>query len=128
MATCERCDKPLAGRQTRWCSENCRKRTCDERNRKACPNCGELLAARSGWSDVSHSNFQCRPCEDAQRARRWQQRLERVADMYRAGMPIREIAESLGYGPKSVPPEVVHARRQGLIGYRHKGYESKVAQ
>lgn len=47
--------------------------------------------------------------------------------MYNAGLPLREIARALGYGPNSNPPEVVAARKLGLIGHRYKAYERKPA-
>jgi hypothetical protein len=54
-------------------------------------------------------------------------RVEDVAEMYREGVPLREIAREFGYGPNSVPSEVIEARRRGLIGYRYHAYEGRAA-
>jgi hypothetical protein len=42
-------------------------------------------------------------------------RLEDVAQMYREGLSIREIARELGYGPNSQPPHVTQCFRLGLL-------------
>lgn len=69
----------------------------------------------------------CMAChvEDGKVARRC--RLEDVAVMYREGMSYREIARELGYAPSSIPPEIGEARSLGLIGYRYKACERRLA-
>jgi hypothetical protein len=81
-----------------------------------CPECGgRMSAARFGGE-------RCRECHVRREARAFEARLEDVAEMYREGKTLREIADALGYGPNSFAPEVTQARQRGLIGYRNRGY------
>jgi hypothetical protein len=121
--TCQRCGDPLSGRQRMWCSENCRKRACDDRNRAACVDCGEPMGVRSAFAHNDRPNERCRGCEDAMRAAGHEATLMRVVDMYRRGMRMREIASALGWSEGSKPSKMIdEARKRGLIGYRHRGY------
>jgi hypothetical protein len=95
---------------------NRRQRESQARLRRPCPNCGGLMA---------RSSESCRACEFAARKRARLARLEDVAAMYNEGLPIREIAQEIGYGPNSIPPEMTGARRLGLIGYRYDGWNER---
>lgn len=97
-----------------------RKAASDVRTRKVCPTCGGQMGPRRCGSE------QCRKCADEQRARGFECRLDDVAEMYREGMSLREIARELGYGPNSTPPEVTEARRRGLLtDYRYEAVRRK---
>lgn len=122
--TCQWCGDPLSGRQRQWCSENCRKRACDDRMRAPCPECGEPMSVRSAYRHKGRSQMSCRACCRKREAAAQRARVEDVAEMYREGLSMREIAAELGYGPNSKPWEVTEARRLGLIGYRNRGYGS----
>lgn len=52
-------------------------------------------------------------------------RLEDVAEMYREGMPVREIAAALGYGPNSNPPQISEAFRRGLLTDDDRRYQAR---
>ena len=124
--TCGWCSAELSGRQTKWCSENCRKRACDASHRSQCADCGGDMGTRSGFARP-HPNVFCRDCWTRREARAHRARIEDVAEMYREGFTYREMAAELGYGPKSVCPEVHEARRLGLIGYRNNGWAERSA-
>lgn len=67
-------------------------------------------------------------CADCQREReRWvaDRRAELVAGMFLDGWPILDIAEALGRGryQGAASEEMLEARRRGLMGWRHSGYE-----
>jgi predicted nucleic acid-binding Zn ribbon protein len=109
----------------RYCSDNCRKRRWDGQNRwKPCVDCGtEIRDARRA---------RCRPCFDAERARQHEARLALMAELYNAGVPLREIVAALGRkpqpsGPGASLPELVELRKAGRVGYRYKAYESRAA-
>lgn len=129
MSVCQRegCDTPLTPSQRKWCSENCRKRACDASHRATCVDCGKPMADRSGWRHNDWPNDRHQACENARRTALRLQRVGRVAEMYNAGLTMREIARALGYGENSKPPEVTAARKLGLIGYRNRGYEQVAA-
>lgn len=69
----------------------------------------------------------CRACRTAANRKRHDRRLEFVAGLYNDGVPMREIAAALGRSVEGLTPgeastraapELVEARRRGLIGYR----------
>lgn len=115
-----------AGAPKRYCSDNCRKRACDERHRARCIDCNKPLAPRSGWP-AEHPNDRCRACHREREAKAHRARLEDVAAMFNEGMSMAEIASELGYGPGVMPKEVTLARQAGLIGYRNRGWEDRAA-
>lgn len=124
---CEWCDGPIAvkapsapGRQrTRFCSDNCRKRSWENMARATCPACGELMGAGTAWA--SKSTRLCLECERAERSASHDANVQKVARLYNAGMSIKEIGRELGYGENSVPGMLVQeARRRGLLdSYRY---------
>lgn len=122
MAICPRCGDPALpdrlGRPRKWCSGRCRRAACEEAKRKSCPDCGEPMGTGTVWRD----HEVCGACRRRIEARAHRARVEDVAEMYREGMSHREIAAELGYGPNSMPHEIIEARRLGLIGYRNKGW------
>lgn len=133
--TCERCGAPVTpkdpsapGYQARFCSENCRKRACDERNRATCAGCGADMGPRSGWKDRNRPRLHCLSCENDRRRAIHDARVERAAALYNAGKSHQEIAEAFGYGENSTPGVLIRdARRRGLIGYRNRGYANRQA-
>lgn len=118
---CQRCGGPLTGRQKQWCSDNCRKRACDNRARGLCIDCGDPLGPRSAWVGTER----CRPCRFKREAAAHRLRVEDVAEMYREGMSMREIARTLGYGDNSNPHEITEAFRLGLLTDADRRYSLK---
>lgn len=115
MRACKWCDGPIPASRPRsaYCSENCRKRECDDRMRASCVDCGAKLSSGSAWASKTHTR--CRPCFDALRDAEHHARLEFTARLYNQGASIREIAIALGFDENSHPPEVTKARAAGLI-------------
>jgi ribosomal protein L37AE/L43A len=93
-----------------------RKVASDERTAGVCEDCGGRTGPRRKGC------ARCRKCNTERKQGAWLARLEGVAELYRDGKSYREIADHLGYGPSSHPPEISYARRLGLIGYRNRGY------
>lgn len=85
----------------------------------ACPSCGEPKTCGGA--------VQCRACETANRAAERAERLERVAQMWDAGMTTREIADALGYGPNSAPGLLSELRKSGRIDYRYAAWRERAA-
>lgn len=118
---CLRCGEPVPHGARKWCSENCRKRASDERHRGQCIDCGAALGSRSGWTNIAKpTKGRCVACDHREKAQRRRERIELVARLYNDGKKYREIAQALGYGANSLPPEVVEARKAGLIGRRNR--------
>lgn len=112
---CARCGKELIGRQTRWCSDNCRK----DGVHGVCEVCG-------GETHHVHVAAVCATCNHAIRTNGKTLRLEAVARWYNEGLTVREIALKLGYSPNSKPGEITEARQAGLIThYRYQAYADK---
>jgi transposase-like protein len=74
-----------------------------------------------------HNRKQCLDCQRRARCEQHDALIQRVADLYNAGLPLREIARALGReadtdskarAGQRVGPEVSEARARGLIGYR----------
>jgi DNA-binding NarL/FixJ family response regulator len=57
----------------------------------------------------------CLSCHREREAAAHLARVEDVAEMYREGMSMKEIAATLGYGPNSIPPQVHEAFKLGLL-------------
>lgn len=124
MSDCARCgaslpDKPAGhpGRPRKWCSDNCRKRAWENENDRApCADCGELMGTRS-----RNRSERCRTCHDRREAAARRARLEDVAEMYRSGMPCREMAEQMGWSRTSDVGVLVNAARKAglLTEYRY---------
>jgi transposase len=74
-----------------------------------CPECGGRM------NHERNGTRRCRSCYEAREKRAVYARLEDVAQMYRDGLSIREIARELGYGPNSQPPHVTQCFRLGLL-------------
>jgi hypothetical protein len=68
---------------------------------------------------INYRAERCRECYERIEALAVAERLDDVAVLYNEGASHREIAAYLGYGPTSMPPEIVKARKRGLIGARH---------
>jgi DNA-binding CsgD family transcriptional regulator len=120
MRVCERCSAPIpAGknRGTRYCSDNCRKRACDDRKRAPCIDCGTPMGCRTAWSNNCDPapRERCMACHRKREKAAHAARLEHVAAMYREGMTMREIARALGYGPNTTAGEVTKAFQSGLL-------------
>lgn len=123
MFTCEWCGATIppkvpgtAGRQRkRFCEENCRKRAWDATQAPlTCDGCG---GPRSRHAE------RCLSCEKAVKRRAQDAQAEDVAEMYNAGMSIKEIGRELGYGEHSIPGRALdNARALGLIDYRYGAY------
>jgi DNA-binding NarL/FixJ family response regulator len=79
-----------------------------------CARCGATVSKKTARADGY-----CVSCWRATARAARARRVEAVAEMYRDGMSQKAIAEALGYGPNSSPPEIIEARRRGLIGYRY---------
>jgi transposase len=102
-----------------------RHRRWQEKDRVAgtCSVCGGSMHGNT----VRKGGETCKSCHQRREATARRARVEDVAEMFREGMSYREIAEALGYGPNSQPPQVTEARRLGLIGYRYSAYERDAA-
>lgn len=83
-------------------------------HRQPCPECGTLMSQRAK---------RCVQCWDAERRRVGDATRETVRQLHNAGTSMKEIARRLGYGPSSMPSRLLdELRRDGLIGYRYRGY------
>lgn len=131
MRSCKRCggDIPPERPRSQWCSNNCRKRECDDKHRAACEDCGAALGPRSGWGNVVGSpRAYCGECWRVREADSHTERVEFVARLYNEGKTTREISAALGYGAASIPGMLLRdARRRGLIGYRNRGWDKEAA-
>lgn len=87
-------------------------------------DCGATRPPRSGWGRPASGwpDERCWSCEAKRRHERGEERIQQIAEMYRQGLSMREIAAALGWGDNSRPPEITEAHRRGLIGYRNRGY------
>lgn len=125
---CVGCGGTFEGRARLYCNPNCRRRTWDrEKYRRPCPKCGADMDARPG-------RYRCRACYVAELHAGREARLEVIAAMYKAGVPLREIGalfgrkpDKWGSGSASMGPELDELRKRGLIGYRHGGWADRKA-
>ena len=103
----------------RFCSDNCRKRVCDESHRGTCVDCGTTLTSRSGWSS-DHPRERCRPCHLAAEAKRVSERDRELEALWADGKSLREIATHFGWSNIHASVEMVNARERGAsLPYRY---------
>jgi hypothetical protein len=98
-----------------------RDRLYREEHRGTCERCGGPRGKGKGIPSVGPGL--CRSCKDREVAEH-QQRLVRF---YEGGMSLNDMAAELGLTRNNVGVQLVYLRKAGRIGYRYKGYESKVA-
>lgn len=120
--TCERCGETFTATDSRkrFCTDNCRKRKCEESHRASCIDCGDSLSAGSAWK----GRLRCQPCwsEFA-----WEQHADRdrqIEEWWNEGLSLREIGERLGWTEKHLTVEIHRLREAGYnLPYRHRGYD-----
>ena len=130
MKSCERCGEEfpvIDGRykRKRFCSENCRKRFCDERHRGVCEDCGMPTASRSGWPSERRSNRWCSPCYRQRELKRTAQRGHQIEEWWAEGRSLREIADRLGWSKGQLSVQMDRLRAKGFdLPYRRRGVKN----
>lgn len=105
--TCARCDRPLTGRQAKWCSENCRKRAWDDSHLSTCVDCGTTIGGRS---------TRCWECDLRERDKRRVERWTRIATLWAEGLTMREMVER-GCGRATISALGVEMDRMKKAGW-----------
>lgn len=82
------------------------------RGRKACSICGQPMGAGSR----SRRPRECQRCERQRRAAKRKERGERIAEMWRDGASMKEIAPAVGFGSvAALGIEMVRLRREQIV-------------
>lgn len=126
--TCERCGGGFVdrspGQRKRFCSDNCRKRLCEDVHRASCIDCGETLSQGSSWASKGYER--CVPCRKTFEHERFMRQAREVEQWWADGMTLAEIGRRLGWasaqvnGGCSVGAFIAKARSHGLsLPYRY---------
>lgn len=113
--TCERCGDPFEDRshaqKRRFCSDNCRKRHCDETTlRGVCVACGGPMGARTRGLYT-----RCEACHLEHIGALRRLRRERIAERWNAGVGASVIAAELGSTTISIHSEISYMRADGWV-------------
>ena len=109
---CQRdgCEERLSGKQSKWCSERCRKAGQDV-NRQSCVNCG--LPTHYGTRNGYAERPLCRRC--VKLSPEAEERYARVLEMHQQGMRNYKIAIALGVSTQMVASDLKRLRAQGKV-------------
>ena len=117
VGECERCgaayEDRSPGANRRFCSDNCRKRTCDHSHRSTCITCGGPMRIGSTWNRADGRGDQCRACYRRE-SREWAEgRDATIYLMWHDGAGSAEIAAVLDGSTLSIRARISEMRAEG---------------
>lgn len=110
---------PGGGLRRRFCSDNCRKRACEDRYRAACADCGGPMGKGSAWPSKEQPS-RCKACQFRAWDRDRNEFGRLVEGLWAEGLPLREIAKRLGISENHLAVETDRLRAEGFyLQYRY---------
>lgn len=125
--TCGRCEREFTAAKAtaRYCSENCRKRACDDRRRASCAECGRPLSAGSA-NHYDRPFKLCTDCSATARRAKMAARDRQFEEWWAAGLTLQDIADRMGWSREHVGMEFDRARTRGAdLPYRRPNVKLK---
>ena len=102
-------------RAKKTCSENCRKRLCDDKHRATCIDCGSPQAPRSGFQrgEKGRPQLRCAECQRKHQAASHYERDQQIVAWWAEGRSMRFIYDQLGWTAGHLSDEMDRLRAAG---------------
>ena len=105
------------GKSRRYCSENCRKRFCENRKRATCLDCDTELGLGSAW----RNRVRCQACEATRKRAGRDARWHQIEKWWAEGLTFPEICARLGWAKGTLGSQLHRMREAGFdVPYRYK--------